>query len=215
MIKAVIFDMDGVLVDTERYHERAYKAVAKKFGVDLTEKEITQFKGVTALENIKYLFRKYKINENAKKYTLLKDKIYRGYLKNLKSVPGAISLLKKLKKKKIKLALASSGSRLNVQFILNKLKIKKYFDVIINGEQVKKGKPDPEIFLNAAKKLKVRPKDCIVIEDAVNGVKAAKNAGMFTIAIATTFTKQKLKDADLVLDSLKELKIENTRGWGT
>ncbi len=215
MIKAVIFDMDGVLVDTERYHEMAYKTVAKKFGVNLTEKEIIQFKGVTALENIKYLFKKYKINENAKKYTLLKDKIYRSFLKNLKALPGVIELLKKFKKKKIKLALASSGSRLNVGFILKKIKAKKIFDVVIHGEQVKKGKPNPEIFLKAAKKLKVMPKDCVVIEDAINGVKAAKNAGMFCIGVATTFSKQKLKNADLIVDSLKELEIENTRGWGT
>ena len=207
MIKAVIFDMDGVLVDTEKYHEMAYKAVVRKFGVNLTEKEIIMFKGVTALENIQYIFKKYEIKKDAAKYALLKDKVYRSYLKNLKALPGVSDLLKKMKKQKIKLALASSGSRLNVEYILRKIKAKKYFDVIINGEQVKKGKPNPEIFLKAAKKLKVKPKECVVVEDAVNGVKAAKRAGMFCIGIATTFSKNKLKEADLIINSLNELKV--------
>ncbi|MFH0875672.1 MAG: HAD family phosphatase [archaeon] len=208
MIKAVIFDMDGVLVDTEKYHEKAYRYVSKTAGAEITGKEIIKLKGVTALEIFKYLLKKHNIRENPKKYALLKDKVYRSYLKNIKLLPGVLDLLKKLKKNKVKVALASSGSRLNVQFILKKLKIKKYFDAVIDGEQVKRGKPAPDVFLKAAEKLKVNPSEGIVIEDTNTGIIAGKKSGMFVVAVTTTFPKSKLKDADLVVDSLKELKIE-------
>lgn len=208
MIKAVIFDMDGVLVDTEKYHEMAYIETARKVGVNLAKEEVMKSKGVTAMENIQRVFKEYKINEDVEEYALLKDKIYRNYLKgNIRLLSGALDLLKKMKKKKIKIALASSGSKLNVGFTLKQLKIKKFFDVVINGEEVKKGKPNPEIFLKAAKKMKVKPKECVVVEDAVSGIKAARNAGMFCIGVATTFPRVKLKDADLIIDNLSELKV--------
>ncbi len=207
MVKAVIFDMDGVIVDTEKYHEKAYQNTANKLGVKITQKEVMQFKGVTATEIFKYLFNKHRITESVVKYALIKDEVYRSYLTNLKPLSGVIDLINKLKKDKIKLAIASSGSKLNVEFILRKLKIKNKFNVIVNGEDVKKGKPDPELFLTAAKKLGIRPKECIVIEDAVSGVNAAKKAGMFCIAVTGTFVKSKLKDADLVINRLSELKV--------
>jgi len=209
MVKAVIFDMDGVIVDTEKYHEMAYRRVSDIAGSKINDKEVVKLKGVTAVEIFQYLFKKHNIKKNPKKYALIKDNVYRSFLKNIRPLPGVLNLLKRLKKKKIKIALASSGSRLNVQFILKKLKIKTYFDAVVNGEQVKKGKPNPEIFLKAAKELKVNPKECIVIEDAVNGVKAAKKANIYCAAITTTFPRSKLKDADIIIDKLSELDIEN------
>lgn len=207
MIKAIIFDMDGVIVDTEKYHEKAYQKVSRRLGFSLTDREVLHFKGVTAPEIFYCLFRKHKIKRDAEKYALLKDKVYRSYLKNLKALPGVINFINQLKKVKVKIAIASSGSRLNVNFILKKLRLRRKFNAVVNGDQVKKGKPNPEIFLKAARKMKVKPKECVVIEDSVSGIKAAKRAGMFCIGVTTTLNRKYLKETDLIVDSLSQIKL--------
>ena len=125
----------------------------------------------------------------------------------IKILPGFLRLVKSLKKNNIKIGLATSASKKFLIFILDKIDIKKYFNVIHCGDDVEHSKPNPEIFLLTAKDLDVNPKNCVVIEDSVNGVKAGKAAGMDVIAVTNTFSKKHLTEADIVLDSLEEINV--------
>lgn len=216
MIKAVIFDMDGVLVDSERIHYLAYNKLLRKHGKEIS-KEYFKRKlfGVPAKQNFIKIFSEQGENIDETKSDELakeKDKYYREISQSeLTSFDGATELLKLLRKNGLKTALATSASKENVEMVIKKFGWENYFDAVVTADDVKKGKPDPEIFLKAGKFLGVNSQECIVIEDSKHGIEAAKKAGMKCIAVTTTHKKAELNAADLAIDSVKEIRIEKIR----
>jgi beta-phosphoglucomutase len=128
--------------------------------------------------------------------------------KGIQVVPHAIKLLKQLKQENLKIALATSSRQEKMKLVLQLTNLLPYFDVIVTGDLVNRSKPAPDIFLKVAEKLQLKPCECVVIEDAANGVKAAKNAGMKCVAITTTHTEDLLQQADLVIDSYEKLDLQ-------
>ncbi|MFZ2190477.1 MAG: HAD family phosphatase [Candidatus Magasanikiibacteriota bacterium] len=194
----LIFDMDGVVCDSIPFHKQAWKEFMSRHGIKYSEKFFDKhINGQTNDEIFARLF-KHNLN-NAEKQKLIEQKetIYRRlYKPHIKPLPGLIKFLKEQTKNKVKIALATAGPEKNVNFVLTKTKTKKYFTAIVDDKGVKKGKPDPEIFLKAAKKLKTKPTDCIVFEDAITGVEAGKRAGMKVVGILTNYSKKQLCKAD-------------------
>ncbi|HVV66501.1 MAG TPA: HAD family phosphatase [Candidatus Saccharimonadales bacterium] len=185
--KTVIFDMDGVIVDSEPLHIKHLHAYLVRLGVDDPASFQGNLKGVNARDTWTMLIKEFDLEEELD--YLIEDarKSYVEYLKKLPelpSIPGAKELIKQLHKDGYRLALASSAAPKRIELFLNKLNLKSYFDTIVSGDDVPKSKPEPDIFLLAAKKMKAKPGDCVVIEDAKNGVQAAKAAGMKCIAYA-------------------------------
>lgn len=208
MIKAVIFDMDGVIADTEPLHEKTSDIILNKYGVKVKREFFLQFKGVKEKIVWKSTVDQLGLKEDYKKLMEEKGELHLELLKKeMKPIPGALELIKKLKEK-YRLGLASSSPIVEINTILSSLKIKKFFEYIVSGEFIEKSKPYPDIYLAAAKKLGVEPKDCIVFEDAVNGVKSAKSAGMKCIAITTSFPKEKLEQADLIVNSFENFNFD-------
>ena len=207
MPKAFIFDLDGVITNTVWHHFQAWKKMFEEEGIKFSKKDYQKIDGIPRDEGIKKIVggvSKTKIKKMGEK----KQKYYREFLekKPPSLLPGFKSLVKKLKKRGIKIAVASSSK--NTNFILEKLKIKNLFDVIITGYDFKNPKPDPEIFLKTAKKLKIPPHECVVVEDSQAGVEAAKRAGMKVIGFSPTKSKRKLlQGADKVISSFKEIQF--------
>jgi len=213
--KAVIFDLDGVISDTQRLHFEVDVEVLKRKGIDFPFKRMNRYAGVSDREFFRELvFKKKKFSEKEmEKIIEMKYEILFKKMKgNLKPIKGVIELIKRLKRNSFRLAVASSSPKKAVNFVLSSFKIKKYFDVILSREDVVKAKPDPEIYLKAAKLLKLKPEDCLVIEDSPSGIKAAKSAGMKCIAIATTLKKEQLKQADKIINSFEELSLKEICG---
>lgn len=184
MLKAFIFDMDGVIIDSEPLHFQSDRMVMKDFGINISDDELNSFVGVTNPEMWAVLLDRYNVDATVEKLLEIQHK-YKAQLlgqNKLQPIDGIPELLIELKKKEIPIALASSSSRQFIELVLRSLHIYEFFDVIISGEEVKNSKPSPDIFLKAAAELKVDPKDCVVLEDSCNGVKAAKAAGMKCIA---------------------------------
>ncbi len=212
MIEAVIFDMDGVIANSEPIHDKASDIVLKRYGIKLDKsmdsKINDEFRGCTEEFFWKTFCKRFRLKQNYKKLMKEKQIVYLELIKeHLEPIPGSVELIKNLKTK-YKIGLASSSSSKEIGFILKKLKIKKYFDVITSGEFVKNSKPAPDIYLETARKLGIKPENCLVFEDAVNGVKAAKAAGMKCIAITTSFGKKDLKGTDLIIDSFEGFNLE-------
>lgn len=211
MIKAVIFDLDGVITRTEAIQSGAESEVFAGVGVQITPKEIiSRYSGWKDIEMFQDMAKRHEIKEDIwklreKKWEIVYQKLSQD---SIPVVPGAAALIEKLQKYGYILALASSTNLKFILTILVNLAIKEKFKVIVSGDEVKVGKPNPEIFLSASSKLNVVPQACLVIEDAPSGVKAAKTADMKCIAITTSATRDKLQEADLIIDSLDELTIE-------
>ncbi|MBI2135529.1 3-phosphoshikimate 1-carboxyvinyltransferase [Candidatus Woesearchaeota archaeon] len=206
-IKAVVFDMDGVLIDSEKYHLQAYNDVFEELnlGMHLSREDFKRFFGRGAKQIIFQLFKENKIKEDPVKYATLKDKRFREVIKKYaKPLPGVIELMKELSKE-YRLCVASSAAYENVKLITKLLKVDKYLEFFISGDDVKDTKPSPEIYLKAAKKLKLDASECVIIEDADLGIQAAKSAGMKCIAVTNTLPKEKLKQADLIVTSLENV----------
>jgi beta-phosphoglucomutase len=129
----------------------------------------------------------------------------------LTPLPGVIKIIKELKSEDFKLAIGSSGPPENVDLLLDHLKIKAYFDVIITAAEVKKGKPEPDVFLIAAKILNINPKNCLVIEDAPVGIEAANRAGMISLALTTTHNKEELDGAKLIINDFTEIELSDIK----
>ncbi|MFW9973068.1 MAG: HAD family hydrolase [Candidatus Odinarchaeota archaeon] len=204
----IIFDMDGVLADTVPIHFKSWVKMAAEIGINFTREMFEDTFGQQSNTIIRKLVGPEIEEYLIEKWANLKEKYYREMVRGkLIPVPGVLKIIKRLKSKGFKLAVGSSGPPENVELILSELKIKTYFDVIITAVDVKKGKPEPDVFLIVAKKLNINPKNCLVIEDAPVGIQAAKRAGMISIALTTTHKKEELLDAQLIIKNLTEIKV--------
>ena len=208
MIKAIIFDMDGVIVDSAELHFEAWQKFLAGYNKPHSKQEFSEYFGIANKELFKLLLPK----QDPRDYPKLDDEkeaIYRELAQTkLNEIKGATDLIRKLYDNSYKLIVGSSGHPQNIEFNLNKLSLEKYFIGFVSNHEVKKGKPAPDIFLKCAQKLNVAPEDCVVIEDAYHGVEAAKRANMKVIAVTTTHSRDKLEEADMIVDSLNEISIE-------
>ncbi len=204
---AVIWDMDGVIVDSEPLHCSAWRTTFKKHGVKLTEEEYQQFSGRRDDDTIRHFMGKGVSETVIASVSNEKQATFRQLVaaEHVIALPGAILLIHALSHKHVKQALASSAPIANIKLILDMLELTSYFPVIISATDVTRGKPDPQAFLIAAKRLEIEPMYSIVIEDAVAGVAAGKAAGMKVIAVTTTNPRDKLAHANVVVDSLEEI----------
>lgn len=206
-IKAVIFDLDGIIIDSEPWQRKAFDKTIKPFNIKFTKKEFLKLVGIKTIDNFKTIVKKYKLNISAEKLTEIKGQIYTKILtQSIKPRKGLLKILAYLEPKYI-IAVASNSTKHDVLLPLNLLKITKQFKLIKTGDDVKKGKPSPEIFLKTAKKLKVKPEECAAIEDSMSGINAAKKAGMLAIAVPTEYTKMhEFNKADYILKNLKGIR---------
>ena len=208
-IKAVIFDLDGVLVDTAKYHYLAWKRLAGELNIEFSVTDNERLKGVSRMQSLDIILEIGNITlEYETKIELAQKKNiwYVEYISKLTPkdiLPGVISFLESTRAESIKVALGSASK--NSMLILDKLNLTNYFDAIIDGTKVSKAKPDPEVFLKGAEALKVLPNECIVFEDAEAGVEAAINAGMYCIGIGS---KNILKKANLVLSGFTDMTFD-------
>ena len=211
MLRAVIFDMDGVIVDSQPYHFAVEDKMCREMGIDVSMEESHSFVGMAGAKVWSYLKNKYALQESIEELLAFENKARTAYfssLENLQPIPGVVELLEALKQHDIKTALASSSSAEVIEIFISKLGIKKYFQKIISGDTVEKGKPDPDIFLYTATTLGENPSDCLVIEDSANGVKAAKLAGMKCIGFRNSNSgEQDLSRADMVIDDFREMNL--------
>lgn len=210
MIKTVIYDMDDLMVNSNPLHIRASEKVFSEYGIDL--EKIPQdvragFIGMRVTDILRFVVNYFNADLEFEKLRKQRSKIFLSLAaKELKVMPGFLQSLKFFKKNKFKIALASSATKEYINLVLKKFKLGKYFDVIVSGDDVKFGKPDPETYSVACEKLKVRPTEVIVLEDATKGIKAAKTAGCICIAVKNPYTlKQNLSEADLTINSLEDL----------
>ena len=208
--KAVIWDMDGVIADTARYHLKGWQMVFRKRGANYTEEDFRRNTGKRSDTIIKSVLGE-KISQG-KIMTIIqeKDENFRQLMgQNIRPFPGVLKLITSLKEHGFKIAIASSAPMENIQLITRNLKIHNRFDTIVTGWEVTRGKPDPQTFLLAAEKLGVAAEDCIVIEDAISGVTASQRAGIRCIAVTNTTPREDLRKADLVIDTLEEITIDD------
>jgi len=208
--KAVIWDMDGVIANTAPYHLRAWQEVFHKRGVNFTEEDFIHCFGQRNDTIIRNTLGKKVSQDEIAAIAKEKEASFRQKVKqNIKPLPGAIKLIKSLGELGFKLALASSAPIENIQLVLGGLGISDCFHAIITGRDVTEGKPSPQGFLLAAQRLGIKPRNCIVIEDAVAGVRAAKKAGMCCLALTSTHPRTSLKEADLIVDTLEEVSVSD------
>jgi len=207
-IKGVIFDMDGTLIETTEADYLAWKRVFTDYHKELSFEDYFPLIGMKSA--IVVQSRLSLDEEETKKALSQKMKYFSEIVteKGIQVVPYAIKFLKQLKAENLKIALATSSRQEKMNFVLQLTNLTSYFDIIVTGDLVQKSKPAPDIFLKAAEKLQLKPEDCLVVEDAANGVKAAKNAGMKCVAITTTHTEDLLQQADVVINSYEDLDLQ-------
>ena len=200
--------MDGTLIETTEADFLAWKRVFADYHKQLAFEEYFPLIGMKSSMVVKS---RLSLDEDETKKALSQKMKYFSEIvteRGIQVVPHAIKFLKQLKAEHLKIALATSSRQEKLKLVLQLTDLAPYFDEIITGDLVQKSKPAPDIFLKAAEKLKLKPEECVVIEDAVSGVKAAKNAGMKCVAITTTHTEELLNQADLVVDSYEHLDLQ-------
>lgn len=207
MIKAILFDMDGVLLDSEWIYLHSLKKLLKKMDIDADIHELAVVVGMKMEAISDYLIQHYPIPYTVKELSDYQDAAFdeEVAISELKPMEGLIEFLKLLKENHMKVALASSSERTWISQVLDALDIEEYFDLIVSGEMVTHSKPHPEIFLKAAELLNVTINECLVIEDSVNGICAGKAAGMKVIGYKGSKIIQDTSYADKEVYSFKEL----------
>jgi beta-phosphoglucomutase len=199
MIKGVIFDLDGVIVSTDKYHYQAWKKMADLENIYFDEKINDRLRGVSRMESLSIILEKANKSYTEKEKVKLaefKNELYKNSLDNLTEeeiLPGITELLDDLQANNIKIAIGSSSK--NAKKILHKIRLFDRFDAISDGTNISKSKPDPEVFIIAAEKLNLQPEECAVVEDAHSGIVAAKAANMVAFATGDAKTSQE-KDYD-------------------
>ena len=209
--KAVLFDMDGIVIDSEVYWEKIEKDFARLKGLKYTLAYHRDIMALSPPELAEILRKKYGLKESVEQIIAERDKMaLEIYEKKAKLMPDFLNLIKKLRGK-YKIALVSSSPLEWINPILRRFRLKEYFDEIISAEEMSdgRGKPHPAIYFFAARRLKVRPKECVVFEDSVNGIRAAKAAGMFCVAVPGKWVKDRrgVGEADLIVSHLGDRRI--------
>lgn len=210
-IKAVIFDLDGVIVSTDDYHYRAWKTMSDAEGIYFDREINERLRGVSRMESLEIILEKAdKAYTDEEKIEMAekKNSLYRELLEELSPndiLPGVMKVLEDLKGNNIKIAIGSSSK--NTPMILKKIGLNDYFDAVADGNEIKNSKPDPEVFLLAAKKLEINPEECLVVEDADAGVEAAIAGNMKVLAVgyASSNTKADYKFKDLSVVDINEV----------
>lgn len=209
MVKALIFDLDGVIVTTEHNHFIAWKRTAESLGIPFEEEHNELLKGVSRVDSLKKILELGSKTISTEEFDALlisKNDFYVDSIQDLNQsdlLPGVLSLLQEARSKGIKLGIGSSSK--NANFILKLLKIDHFFDVVIDGNGVEHPKPHPEVFLNGAKFLSLAPAECIVFEDAASGITAAKAGGFIAIAVGNPNIADM---ADTYFNDLTEFSLE-------
>jgi len=207
-IRAVIFDMDGVLADSEPLINAAAISMFKEKGLIVQPQDFSPFVGAGEDRYIGGVAEKYQFPLDL---SMAKRRTYEIYLDlvplQLEAFPGVSDLVRACREAGLLLAVASSADEIKVVANLQKIELPvEFWDAVVAGEQAKRKKPAPDIFLSAARKLGLNPAECVVVEDAVNGIQAAKAAGMRCIAVAHTFTPERLREADLVRERISDIR---------
>lgn len=203
--RAFIFDMDGTLVDNMHAHTEAWGKMLAENNIEMNAHDfLVKTAGKTNREILPTIFGEIS-DEEIHKLSERKESFYReSFLPVRKTVEGTVEFLKAAKSLEIKMAVATAAPIANVEFILDGLDLRKYFSVVTTADEIKNGKPDPEIFLRSAEKLNVEPHDCIVFEDAVGGFEAAHRARMKSIGIATVNSIEEILKLDSVIEAHKD-----------
>lgn len=204
--KGVIFDMDGVLVNSYHAHYESWRILGRHHNQEITEQAFAATFGQTSREIIRGCWGNTISDEQVAQFDQEKEALYRDILrKHFPEMPGVNDLLTSLHDAGFSLAIGSSGPPENVQVVRQCLRVGGLFQASVNGMDVKHGKPEPDIFLAAARKLNLPPNRCAVVEDAPVGVEAARRAGMAVVAITGTVSREQLSAADLVIDDFAGL----------
>lgn len=212
MIKAFIFDLDGVIIDSEPLHYEADRIVFREYGIELADGELDGYVGIDTRRMVTELRDKYDIETPVDDLLEKLNHVKLGLLKtwDLEAIDGIGDLISDLIDNNITIALASSSTMDFIQLAIERAGVSRYFDVVVSGEHVAKSKPEPDIFLKTASLLKVKPDECLVLEDSVNGVNAAKRAGMKCIGFLNPNSgDQDLSNADRVVTTLKGLEYRD------
>jgi beta-phosphoglucomutase len=201
--RAALFDLDGVLVDTAKYHYLAWKNLAHELGFDFSEKDNERLKGVSRMRSLDILLEIGDLTfdeETKNRLAAQKNEEYVNYIRDMDEtelLPGAKECLSKLRARNIKIALGSASK--NASLILENLKIGHLFDAVIDGNKAQRAKPDPQVFLLGAQELGVDPADCVVFEDAEAGIQASRAAEMYVVGVGDPDV---LAAADMVVPGL-------------
>jgi len=204
--RGVIWDMDGVIIDSAGLHYCSWRDALAKKGIEMSRKQFDETFGRRNDDIIEHVTGRRPSPEEVTSIGGEKEAAYRRMVAgNARFFPGVLELLRSLKEAGFKQALASSAPPENVALIVREMKLEEYIEATVDASQVSKGKPDPEVFLKAAEKLGLKPVECLVIEDAAAGVEAARRGGMAVIAVTNTLPAGRLAEADLVVSSLEEV----------
>jgi beta-phosphoglucomutase len=211
-IKACLFDLDGVIVDTAVYHFQAWRQLANELGFDFTEHQNEQLKGISRMESLDLILGWGNISltqDEKNEWATRKNAWYLDLVKLMtpkEVLEGVPEFLDELKANNIKIALGSASK--NSKLILERINMLHYFDAIIDGNNITKGKPDPQVFQMGAEATNCKPEECVVFEDALAGVQAGKAGGMKVIGVGSG---EILKEADFVISSFKEMSLEKLK----
>ena len=209
MIKGLIFDLDGVIVDTAHYHYLSWREISRDLNIDFTIKDNENLKGVSRIDSLNYILKLGRLSFNTEEKNNLLDKknnIYKHSISSLGKkniLKGVEKILSKAKEKKMLLAVGSSSK--NAKMIVEKLNLTHLFQAVVDGTMVKKTKPDPEVFLKAAKKMNLKPSECIVFEDAESGVIAAKKGGFHVVSVGNINIRN---IGDVYVESLGDFNLD-------
>ncbi|RCW41169.1 MULTISPECIES: beta-phosphoglucomutase [unclassified Halanaerobium] len=206
-IKGFIFDLDGVITDTSEYHFQSWKQLSEEEGFEFNREINEKLRGVSRMRSLEIILDGKKLSEAKKKeLTDRKNKYYQQLLENLNKdniIGNMENILKRLKERGFKIAVASSSK--NAKKVLKRLKIIDIFDTISDGDSVENAKPAPDLFLHTAEKLALEPEECVVVEDAESGIKAALKANMLAVGIGP---EERLNGADIIYTEISELNID-------
>ena len=206
-VAAVLWDLDGVLVNSTRYHYEAYGELMREAGRDVTFEEFRNLIGLRNETILRRLLGDLPPRE-VERLARRKEELFRERIRgNVEALPGAAELVRRLHAVGVPLAVVSSTPRQNIELVLGALGLREAFSAIVGAEDAARGKPHPEGFLVAAERLSVAPAECVVLEDAPEGVEGAKAAGMRAIGVATTRPAERLSQADLVVDTLADSRV--------